>query len=129
MTDSIIRVVAAVIRNQNCVLIAQRPDHKRHGGLWEFPGGKIQEGESVFGAVKRELEEELGVDVTETGEILYSDQDNGSPFVIEFVETQILGDPKPLEHLDLKWANLADLESMQLAPTDARFLAKYLLYQ
>ena len=41
-----IPVVAAVIRRENKVLLARRPDHKRHGGLWEFPGGKIDEGET-----------------------------------------------------------------------------------
>ena len=129
MTDRIIRVVAAVIQNQNRVLIAQRPKHKRHGGLWEFPGGKIQQGESVFEAVKRELDEELRVEVTSTGQILYSDRDEGSPFVIEFVETHIAGTPKPNEHSELKWADPAELAKVSLAPTDANFVSKHLLHQ
>ena len=127
MTDRVIRVVAAVIQNNKRFLIGQRPTHKRHGGLWEFPGGKLLPNESLFDAAKRELDEELGVKVIGIGDVLYSDQDDGSPFVIEFVETQITGEPKPLEHSDLEWVTLAGLSKKQLAPTDAKFVSKHLL--
>lgn len=57
-----IRVVAAVIHNDRGeVLIARRPEHKHQGGLWEFPGGKVEEGESADHALVRELGEELGI--------------------------------------------------------------------
>ena len=58
---SLSRVVAAVIERGNRVLLAQRPAAKRHAGLWEFPGGKIEEGEQPRDALRRELEEELGI--------------------------------------------------------------------
>lgn len=61
-----LRVVAAVIHNpQGEILIARRPLHKHQGGLWEFPGGKIEEGESAGHALIRELQEELGITPTE----------------------------------------------------------------
>lgn len=56
-----ILVVAAVIRREGKILIAQRPVDKHQGGLWEFPGGKVEEGEPVERALVRELEEELGI--------------------------------------------------------------------
>lgn len=56
-----ILVAAAVIRHQGKILIAQRPADKHQGGLWEFPGGKVEEAESVEQALARELEEELGI--------------------------------------------------------------------
>ncbi|MGH8492378.1 MAG: Nudix family hydrolase [Moraxellaceae bacterium] len=58
-----ILVAAAVIRRDGKVLIAQRPTDKHQGGLWEFPGGKVEAGETVEGALVRELLEELGITV------------------------------------------------------------------
>jgi 8-oxo-dGTP diphosphatase len=54
-------VVAAVIERDGQVLIGQRPAGKRHGLKWEFPGGKVEPGESPEDALRRELEEELGI--------------------------------------------------------------------
>lgn len=59
-----ILVAAAVIRRDGKILIAQRPLDKHQGGLWEFPGGKVEDGEPVQQALVRELEEELGITVT-----------------------------------------------------------------
>jgi mutator protein MutT len=69
--DPPIPVLAAVIRRDGRLLVARRPAHKRHGGLWEFPGGKVEEGESWADAAARERKEELGVDVARTGEPLF----------------------------------------------------------
>lgn len=56
------RVVAAlVIDNNKKILLTQRPWHKNHGGFWEFPGGKVEAGESLQQALHRELSEELGI--------------------------------------------------------------------
>ncbi|WP_455217074.1 NUDIX domain-containing protein, partial [Kaarinaea lacus] len=54
---------AAIFDEQGQVLIARRPDHVHQGGLWEFPGGKVENDEVVFDALKRELHEELGIDI------------------------------------------------------------------
>jgi hypothetical protein len=70
----------------------------------------------------RELHEELGVRVTAIGESLHALNDAGSPFVIEFVPTSIEGDPICLEHTALKWATLAEMQQMSLAPSDKRFV-------
>ena len=60
-----LRVVAAVIHNpRGEILIARRPLHKHQGGLWEFPGGKIEDGEEAAQALIRELQEELGITPT-----------------------------------------------------------------
>ncbi len=59
-----ILVAAAVIRRDGKILIAQRPLDKHQGGLWEFPGGKVEDGERVETALRRELQEELGITVT-----------------------------------------------------------------
>ena len=83
-TTQEIRVVAAVIERQGSYLVCQRPFEKRHGGLWEFPGGKLLDGEGVKEAASRELHEELGVDVVTVGEPIFSLQDPGSPFLVMF---------------------------------------------
>ena len=54
-------VVAAVIRREGRYLLGRRPGHKRHGGLWEFPGGKLHDGEDAEAAAHRELDEELAL--------------------------------------------------------------------
>ena len=62
-----VRVVAAVIRRGDTLLVGRRPEAKRHGGMWEFPGGKIDPGETPEDAARRELAEELALSVTAVG--------------------------------------------------------------
>jgi 8-oxo-dGTP diphosphatase len=114
-------VLAAVIYRAGRYLICQRPPHKRHGGLWEFPGGKLEEGESLEAAAKRELTEELGVRVTGTGGLLLSVADPGSEFVIDFVEAEIEGEPSCREHSALAWVEPREISHYALAPSDRAF--------
>lgn len=115
-------VVAAVVQRGTRLLVGRRPDHKRHGGLWEFPGGKIDEGESPFETARRELSEELAVEVLHVGERLLSIEDEASPFVIEFYPVSVSGEPKPLEHSLVGWFSVEELNRMRLAPADAEFV-------
>ncbi len=115
-------VVAAVIDRDGRYLLGLRPAHKRHGNLWEFPGGKMKEGEDYLRAVRRELEEELELAAESVGRELFRAADDGSPFVIHFVEVTAAGTPVPLEHSDVGWFALEEMVSMPLAPSDARFV-------
>ena len=115
-------VLAAVIQRADEYLICQRPAHKRHGSLWEFPGGKREQGETHLDAARRELAEELGVRVRSVGQVLLSIADPGSEFVIEFVPTEIDGEPQRIEHPDVRWLTLDELPSLPLAPSDGRFV-------
>jgi mutator protein MutT len=121
MAEARIRVVAAVIERDGRLLVCQRPAHKRHGGLWEFPGGKVHDGESDFAAVRRELEEELGLDTTSVGRELCSIADPGSEYLIVFVATDASGEPVLREHAALAWTFPSDLAQLPLAPSDAVF--------
>jgi mutator protein MutT len=121
------RVVAAVVRRGETVLVCQRPAHKRHGGLWEFPGGKCEPGESDAAAVRRELHEELGVDATLLGPALFLATDPGSPFVIAFLPVALTGEPVCLEHDALHWGAPRELLALPLAPSDRRFVECLLL--
>ena len=116
------RVIAAVIRRDGQLLICQRPAHKRHGGLWEFPGGKLEPNESLLEAARRELAEELALTVTDCGETLLVVQDPGSDFQIEFVEVSATGEPQQREHSDLAWVAPEGLLAYPLAPSDESFV-------
>ncbi len=117
-----ISVLAAVITHEGRYLVCQRPLHKRHGGLWEFPGGKIEPGESLLDAANRELTEELNVTAVSVGAPIYQILDEGSPFVINFVPSEIAGVPTCLEHAEIRWASLEDLQRLDLAPSDWQFV-------
>ncbi|MGM0669791.1 MAG: (deoxy)nucleoside triphosphate pyrophosphohydrolase [Gemmatimonadota bacterium] len=117
-----IRVLASVIQRNQRLLVCRRPLHKRHGGLWEFPGGKVKDGESDLEAARRELAEELGVHVTAAGPVELSVRDPGSEFVIEFLPVTIQGEPRCLEHMALAWEEEGKLAAYDLAPSDRRYV-------
>ena len=118
----LVRVLAAVVERNERYLICKRPDHKRHGGLWEFPGGKIEIGESDFDAAFRELQEELGVTAIAVSEAVFKRQDEGSVFSIEFMPAEIVGEPQEIEHSAHCWVRAEDLLSYDLAPSDRIFV-------
>jgi mutator protein MutT len=117
-----IRVVAAVVARGAELLVCQRPLHKRHGGLWEFPGGKCEPGESDTDAARRELREELGVEVVSVGAAELTVADPGSRFAIVFVPVSIQGVPTCREHIALTWGTPAELSRLPLAPSDRVFV-------
>ena len=122
LIDASVRVLAAVVREDDRHLVCQRPAHKRHGGLWEFPGGKVEPGETDLEAMRRELWEELGIEVLALGREVFAIEDAGSPFLIVFVETQISGAPVCKEHTELRWGPLTELSGLPFAPSDRRFV-------
>jgi len=121
-SPDVIRVLAAVVRRGERFLLCRRPMEKRHGGLWEFPGGKMDPGEDESTAVARELREELDVEVASVGPVEWRIRDAGSPFVIEFVPVGIRGEPRCLEHLALEWVTPLESRGLPLAPADRRYL-------
>jgi 8-oxo-dGTP diphosphatase len=116
-----VRVVAAVVERRGRWLLGLRPTGKRHGGLWEFPGGKLGEGESVLDATRRELSEELSLRVTSLGRTLFTARDGETPFVIDFVEATVEGEAEAREHAAIGWFDLVELEELPLAPADRAF--------
>lgn len=123
----VVRVVAAVICQNGKYLVCQRPAHKRHALLWEFPGGKCERGENDADALRRELKEELDVRLLSAGNDLYSSRDDGSQFLIVFIETAIEGTIRCSEHADFAWRTPTELAAIALAPSDRRFVEHVLL--
>lgn len=116
-----VRVVCGVIMNAaGAHLLCQRPEGKSQAGLWEFPGGKIEHGESAQQALCRELEEELGCVVT-VGEALTPVEHHYGSFVIELLPfrcTLTEGEPRALEHQAIEWLQLESFGAYALAPAD-----------
>ena len=119
-------VVAAVIRRGERFLLCQRPSGKRHEGLWEFPGGKVSEGESDDAAIKRELAEELGVEACAVSASIAEHRDGESEYVVNFLEVRIVNEPECREHAEIGWYSTEEIRRLSLAPADSAFAASYL---
>ena len=119
-----IAVVAGVVRRGGRVLLCQRPEGKRLGLLWEFPGGKLEAGESPEAALERELREELAIE-TRTGRVLDAlrlDGREGGDLLLLFYESEIAGgEPQTVECRALDWVLPKDVSTYDLAPADRLF--------
>ncbi len=120
-------VVCAILVRGDRILLAQRPPDKKLGGLWEFPGGKVEAGESAEAALHRELQEELGctVRITQTLAPFVHAYDWGRIELIPFVCELAEGSPEPHahEHTALAWVVRGELRSYELAPADVPLVA------
>ncbi len=115
-------VAAGILRNEGGqVLITERTEAGPFYGLWEFPGGKIHAGEAATVALKRELLEELGIEVTAVEPFMnltheYPDRTVELEF---FVVPAWRGEPTGLEGQSLRWVDISDLKPDELLPADA----------
>lgn len=119
-----VRVAAALVFRAGRLLIAQRPLDKHLGGLWEFPGGKLEDGESYPDCLARELREELGIEVDVGRMIAAVEHCYPEKLVrIQFYRCTLRsGEPQPLECADLEWVTEGDLEQFVFPPADAGLL-------
>jgi len=120
-----LRVVAAALFDEaGHVLIAQRPEGKHMAGWWEFPGGKVANGESDGEALIRELREELGVEVRPDYEVarLRHDYPDRTVDLVLWRATITNGVPHSLDGQALKWVDCQSLGNERLLPADAPFI-------
>ena len=119
-------VVAALIRAEGKILICQRPGHKARGLLWEFPGGKVDPGETPQNALKRECVEELGIRLA-VGE-LFARVSHRYPDLsvrLSLYEASIAeGSPQNLEHRDIRWVSPGELLDYDFCPADRDIIAR-----
>jgi 8-oxo-dGTP diphosphatase len=124
---TVLVVAAALIDSEGRVLIAQRPEGKNMAGLWEFPGGKVDEGEVPEFALMRELEEELGI---ETRPTCYTPVSFASHTYDDFHLLMPLyacrnwkGDITAHEHQALAWVRPVDMNEYDMPPADIPLVA------
>ena len=117
----------ALIDPDGRVLIAQRPDGKAMAGLWEFPGGKVEPGETPEAALIRELSEELGIDTWTSCLAPLSFASHAYPdfhlLMPLYACRRWQGTPQAREHRALKWVRARDLSSYPMPPADKPLLA------
>jgi len=117
-------VAAALVDRQGRVLIAQRPVGKWQAGRWEFPGGKVEPGETAEAAVVRELHEELGVRVDATQyltQVVHAYADRSVAISLWLV-LRFEGEPRSLEDQALLWVPVAELQQHDLLEADLPLL-------
>ena len=111
---------AAVLLQEKRVLIGRRPEGKLLGGLWEFPGGKQEDGESIEACLRREIKEELDVEI-KVGASLGSFKNTYTHFkitVYAFFADITVGEPKPLDHTRLVWVHPTELDEYPMGKID-----------
>jgi len=120
MSD-VLEVVGAAIVDGDRVLAAQRGPGRSQAGLWEFPGGKIEPGETPEAALVREIREELGVDVAVGAQVGRVEHDYGTRRIaLTVFSCRIAGGTlTPTEHSELRWMPRAELGALKWAPADA----------
>lgn len=116
-----INVVGAVIQNSaGEVLCAKRSPQMAHGGLWEFPGGKMEPSETPEESLQREIREELGCDIAvgqQVVDVTYS-YPNQVVRLITYRARLLHGQPTPREHAELRWLPIDQLGTLEWSPAD-----------
>ena len=121
-----VEVSAALIFHGDKLLITQRRTHDHLGGLWEFPGGKREAGETFEQCLVREIREELGVEIA-VGELfdeVAHDYPEKSVHLKFFRCRLISGEPRPIECAALRWVDKAELARFAFPAADAQLLEK-----
>lgn len=129
-----VEVVAAVIRDENGrVLIAKRASDKHQGGKWEFPGGKVEKGESRRSALVRELREELGIDIGHSSRLIsvYHEYEDKAIYLDVYEVLQWDGEAQGKEGQPIRWVTAPEMSDFEfpaanIAIVEAACLPKYL---
>ncbi len=115
-------VAAALVDGGRRVLLQRRAPGRAMAGLWEFPGGKVEEGERPEAALARELEEELGI-VVETGSLTpaafaSADNEGRHMLLLLYLCREWEGEPRPLDAVELKWVRPDEMAPLPMPPAD-----------
>ncbi|WP_022851047.1 (deoxy)nucleoside triphosphate pyrophosphohydrolase [Limisalsivibrio acetivorans] len=117
-------VSAAVILRDGKIFLARRGPTQRLAGFWEFPGGKVEQGETSESALKREIREEFGINIEVkdyVGENIH-DYDGWTVNLRAYICRWVDGWLVPKEHDETAWVSLNELHEYRLAPADIYFI-------
>lgn len=123
-TKKCINVVAGFIYENNKFLICQRPAGKARALLWEFAGGKVEQGESHAAALKREFMEELAVEI-EVGDLLYEHSHEYEDIIVNlfiYHAKIVKGTIQKLEHKNILWISSKEIDRYAFCPADEEVL-------
>jgi 8-oxo-dGTP diphosphatase len=115
----VVTVVAAVIEKGTRVLVTRRLAGTHLEGCWEFPGGKVAEGETHRESLAREIEEELGCRCDVGEELLAIEHEYPERIVqLHFRHCTLAGDPRPMLGQEMRWVTRAELPALEFPPAD-----------
>ncbi|MGM9661861.1 MAG: (deoxy)nucleoside triphosphate pyrophosphohydrolase [Oscillospiraceae bacterium] len=124
MKEQVLEVVAAFLHDSGRFLLCRRPPQKARGGQWEFPGGKIEPGETGPQALARECREELGVEIAveqAAAEVVYAYPDVTVRLTL-YAARVAAGAPRRLEHSAFAWVTAEECAGYDLCPADRLLL-------
>lgn len=124
-----LHVAVAVVERHGRFLVTRRPSHVHQGGRWEFPGGKVEEGETTHQALARELREELGILLERARPLIRVPYDYpGCPVLLDvWCALAFSGEPRGLEGQALRWVAPSELVSLDLPAANRPVVAAALL--
>ena len=125
MTSNLSRIVvtAAVIRRGGEYLVTRRPGGVHLEGFWEFPGGKCEPGEDHERCLRREIEEELGVDVRVGRQVFEIAHEYPERAVeLHFFDCELIGEPVARLGQEMRWVASGDLDALEFPPADAELI-------
>lgn len=128
-SNNIIPVVVGIIQHGDRFLVAERPQDKPYSGYWEFPGGKVEEGEDGLTAIKRELHEELGIIVhaaTLWRTHLHAYPDKTVNLSLWRI-TRYSGEPHSKENQTLQFATIAEMQALKLLEGNVSIMSELAL--
>jgi len=125
MNKTIHVAVAAIVNSQQQVLLALRQAHQHQANLWEFPGGKVEANEHVFDALRREIKEEVDLDITAAAPLLEVSHDYGDRVVMLDVwhVHDFAGEPKGQEGQQIRWCAISQLDVNEFPSANAAIVS------
>jgi 8-oxo-dGTP diphosphatase len=128
MPGSLLLVVAAaLVRKDQHILVQQRSPHRSMPGLWEFPGGKVEPGETPEHALVREIREELGITLDHDAlePLTFASEALGERhlLLVLYRATRWRGEPRPLDASAIRWAPVEELRTLPMPPADVPLLS------